>query len=245
VAEISQLIEENDDKITAQEWDDVRNIAEYACESWDEPDAGIWELRSGPKHLVYSKAMCWAAIDRAIEIADTEGFDAPIADWKDHREEIKETVIEQGFSEERRSFVQAFNDDTLDATVLLLSLNGFLPVDDERIQVTIDTVIEELATDTGLVYRYEGAFVACSFWLVDALAFSGRTEEAREIFEQMLDYTTSLGLLAEEIDPETGEQLGDFPQAFSHISLINSALHLKEAENDDLNLEQFGTIIRS
>ena len=249
VVSMAQLIAlDEETEIAAENWNAIRTIAEYACESWDEPDAGLWELRSGPKHLVYSKAMCWAAITQAIRIAQREGFDAPIADWTDTKDDIKDTVIEQGFSEERRSFVQAFDNDILDAAALLLPLNGFLSPDDERIQATIDTMMDELMTDNGLVYRYEndalpgdeGAFVMCSFWLVDALVLSGRTDDAREIFEAMVDHASPLGLLAEEIDPETGEHRGNYPQAFSHIGLINSALHLSEAENDDLDVEPFG-----
>jgi GH15 family glucan-1,4-alpha-glucosidase len=238
----------SDRTIAAEDWHAVREIAEYVCDNWQEKDAGIWEVRGGPKHLVYSKVMCWMALDRSIALAEQEGFEAPIERWGDTRQAIKETVLENGFDDELNSFTQAFENRTLDATGLLIPLTGFLPFDDPRVEGTIEAIRDRLGAGDGLLYRYEaddlpgeeGAFILCSFWLVDVLALSGRTDEAWEVFENVLSYTNSLGLLSEEIDPETGEFLGNYPQAFSHIGLINSALYLREAEYDWATVEPFG-----
>ena len=239
---------ELDKEIANDDWNAIRDIVEYVRDIWDKPDAGIWEMRSGPKHFVHSKVMCWVALDKAIKMADENDFDAPLDDWREDREEIKETVIQRGFDEERNSFVQAFDDDQLDASLLFVPLTGFLPFDDPHIEGTIDTIREELTTNDGLVYRYEhdelpgdeGTFLLCSFWLVDCLACMDHTERAREIFENLLEYISPLGLVSEEIDPDTGELLGNYPQAFSHIGLVNSALFLHEAE-EDTSVEPFGT----
>lgn len=225
----------HDGTLTADDWESIRGIVEHVREVWDRPDAGIWEVRGGPQQFVFSKVMCWVALDRGIAIATDTGFDAPIEEWRETQMKIKAAVCERGYSEERGTFVQSFDDpDTLDATGLLLPVVGFLPFDDPRIQETIDATIDHL-TDDGLVSRYdgndglageEGAFVLCSCWLVDALALSGRVAEARDVFADVLQYVSPPGLLAEEIDRETGRQVGNFPQAFSHIGLINSALYL-------------------
>ena len=231
------------DDLSAEDWKSLREIIEYVCKVWDEKDAGIWEVRGDARHFVYPKMMCWAALDRGLAIADEGDFEAPVEQWQETREEIKRTVLDQGFDEDLNSFVQSFDEtDTLDATGLLIPIVGFLPFDDSRVQGTIDAIDNRLVTDDGLVHRYdgddglpgeEGAFVLCSFWLIDALVLSGRTDEARERFENVLQYVSPLGLLAEEIDTETGTQLGNFPQAFSHIGLINSALYLGRAEGKE------------
>ncbi|WP_435076733.1 glycoside hydrolase family 15 protein [Halococcus sp. AFM35] len=236
-----------DREIADEDWAAVRDIVEYVREVWDRPDAGIWEMRSGPKQFVHSKAMCWVALDRGIEMAEENGHDAPIGEWRDERERIKEAVIERGFDEEKNSFTQAFDDDQLDASLLLLPLSGLLPFDDPRIEGTIDAVIDRLATDEGFVYRYEhddlpgdeGTFVLCSFWLVNCLARMGRTERARELFENLREQFSPLGLVSEQLDAETGTLLGNFPQAFSHIGFINSALFLHEAE-EGTEVQPFG-----
>ena len=238
----------SDRDIAGHDWEAIREIVEYVREVWDQPDAGIWEMPSGPKQFVHSKAMCWVALDRGIEIAEENDFDAPLDDWRDDREEIKETTIERGFDEEQNSFVQAFDDDQLDASLLLLPVTGFLPIDDSRIEGTIAAIRDRLATDDGLVYRYEyddlpgdeGAFILCSFWFVDCLALMGETEQAREIYENLLESISPLGLVSEEMDTDTGELLGNFPQAFSHIGLVNSALYLHAAE-ENTSVEPFGT----
>jgi len=229
----------NDGDLAVGMWDQVRPLIDFVCDVWTETDAGIWEVRGGERHFVFSKVMCWVALDRGLKLAATNGFDAPVERWRAVRDEIKKTVLDRGYDQTRGTFVQSFGDDrTLDATALLIPIVGFLPFADERVQGTIDAVQEELTTEDGLVRRYngedglpgdEGAFVLCSFWLVDALALSGRIDEAKRIFLNVLEHVSPLGLFAEELDPETGEQLGNFPQAFSHVGLINSALYLGKA----------------
>ena len=233
--------------LSAETWATVRRVIERAREVWNLPGSSIWEVRSEPRQFVFSKVMCWAALDRGIEMAREQGFDAPTRAWRETRAEIKETVLEAGFNPaigDHGSFTRTFETDTaVDATALLLPVVGFLSVDDRRIQGTIDAVRSRLATDDGLVYRYDAPdgvagednpFVLCSFWLVDALALSGRIEEATELFDSVVSFASPLGLLAEEVDPETGEGRGNFPQAFSHIGLINSALLLSEAREAQL-----------
>ncbi len=207
VYQLSQI----DDAVAERDWDAVYDIVEHVCEVWDEKDEGIWEMRGDPKHFVHSKVMCWTAIDRALTIADESGFDVPEDRWKAVREEIKETVIEEGFDEERNSFTQSFRNEQLDATVLMLPMSGMLPFDDERVQGTIDAIQGDLGAGDGLVFRYEedslpgreGTFVVCSFWLINCLALSGRMEEAWNHFEQIQQHFNSLGLISEEVDPET------------------------------------------
>ncbi|WP_226006681.1 glycoside hydrolase family 15 protein [Natrinema salinisoli] len=217
------------------EWDTIRGIVEYVRDVWDEPDAGIWEVRDGPKQFVYSKVMCWVALDRGIAIAVDRDRDAPLESWRDTRRTIKADVLENGYDEDVGAFVQAYGTDALDATGLLLPVVGFLPFDDERIRGTIEATEETLVEDDVLVERYdgddglpgeEGAFVLCSCWLVDALALSGRADEARERFEALLENVNPLGLVAEELEADTGAHLGNFPQAFSHVGIINSSLYV-------------------
>lgn len=238
-------------ELAPDDWKPLRRIIEYVCDVWDEKDAGIWEVRCAPKHFVHSKVMCWAALDRGLTIADSENFEAPVQRWQETRAAIKQAVLDRGFDDNLNSFVQSFDEtETLDATGLLIPIVGFLPIDDPRVQGTINAIDERLATEDGLVYRYdgedglpgeEGAFVLCSFWLINALALSGRVDEARKRFESILEYVSPIGLLAEEIDPETGTQLGNFPQAFSHIGLINAALYLGNAEGrEQPTLEPMG-----
>lgn len=226
-------------EIDADDWAAIRDIVEYVRDVWTEKDAGIWEVRGGPEHFVYSKVMCWVAFDRGIDIATEYGFDAPVEEWTETRETIKTEVLDEGYDEDVGSFVQSFGSDALDATGLLIPIVGFLPFDDERVQGTIDAIDDRLATDDGLVHRYdgddglpgdEGAFVLCSCWLVDALALSGRIEAAWDRFDMLTEYVSPLGLVAEELDPGTKTHLGNFPQAFSHIGLINSALYLGHAD---------------
>ncbi len=223
------------EEISFENWKIIKKIVNYVCLAWKEKDSGIWEVRGGTRHFVYSKLMCWVALDRAVKVSRSKGFSSPLEKWEKTREAIRQAIIERGFSKRLNSFVQAFDSETLDATSLLIPLMDFLSFDDPRVQGTIEAVLKKLVTKEGLVYRYdsddglpggEGYFVLCSFWLVKALALSGRVEEAEEIFLKVLKYISPLGLLAEEIDPENGTQLGNFPQAFSHIGLINSALYL-------------------
>jgi GH15 family glucan-1,4-alpha-glucosidase len=234
--------------ISETTWETICDVIEYVCTLWDNKGAGMWEVRSEPEHFVHSKVMCWVALDRGIKMAGELGFDAPLEHWKAVRSEIRTAVLERGFNDSLNSFVRSFEADTLlDAAALRIPLVGFLPFDDPRVQGTITAIRERLTIDDGLVYRYEGAdglpggegaFLLCSFWLVDCLALSGDIEEAEQLFERILEHTSPLGLLSEEIIPETGEFLGNYPQAFSHLGLINSAIYLRAArEIEDPLLE--------
>ncbi|WP_423745822.1 glycoside hydrolase family 15 protein (plasmid) [Haladaptatus sp. SPP-AMP-3] len=232
------------DEFNPHDWGAIRGIVEHVCDVWDDPDAGIWEVRGGPRHFVHSKVMCWVALDRGLRIADEWGFDAPTEKWEQTRDLIRGEILERGYDDDVGSFVQSYGSKSLDATALLIPIVGFLPFEDDRVQNTIDAVRDRLeADDDGLVRRYdgtdglpgeEGAFVICSFWLVSALALSGRVEEARDVFESVCDHASPLGLFAEEIDPETGELLGNYPQAFSHVGLVNAALYLGMAEREEV-----------
>ena len=221
--------------ISNKTWELIKYFVDYVCEVWNTKDQGIWEVRDNPRHYVYSKLMCWLAVDRGLKISKFKEKGSNFDKWKKTKEEIKTAILEKGFNKERNSFVQSFNSNALDATSLLIPKMGLLPYDDPRVQSTIDAVMKNLMTENGLVYRYknedglpgdEGCFVLCSFWLVDSLTLSGRLDEAIKIFLNVLHLISPLGLLSEEINPETGKLLGNFPQAFSHIGLINSALYI-------------------
>lgn len=225
--------------ITDRLWETVTDIVEYVCDIWMEPDRGIWEVRSESRHFVHSKVMCWVAVDRAIKVAENEGFDAPLERWRAEREEIKGTILEHGYDEQQGTFVRAFGSNELDASALRMSILEFLPPDDPRIVSTIETIQDKLTTEDGLVYRYfgedgvpgrENPFVLCSFWLVQSLLLAERDDEAQEVYENVMEYVSPLGLFAEELHPETGEQRGNFPQAFSHIGLIQCALYLHNSQ---------------
>lgn len=227
-------------EITEDSWNVTHNVANYVCEIWNTPDSGIWEVRGGLRHFVYSKLMCWCALDRAIKIAKLKKYLDPIQKWQKNMDDIRNTIFTSGFSKEKNSFTQALGSDALDSSSLLIPILGFLPANDQRVQGTINAIMKELNAGNGLLYRYhsndglagnEGCFVLCSFWLIKALALSKRIEEAEEVFNQMIRNLSPLGLLAEEIDPETRGQLGNFPQAFGHIGLINAALYLGIVKN--------------
>jgi GH15 family glucan-1,4-alpha-glucosidase len=217
-------------------------LANAAAMRWKEKDQGIWEVRGEPQHFLYSKVMCWVALDRAIDMADLIGGLAHVEDWKRSRGEIFEMVVRDGWSGTAKAFTQYVGSDALDASNLMIALVGFLPPTDPRVLATIDVIEERLTDDRGLVYRYradggvdglagdEGTFLLCTFWLAQALAMSDQVERARTVFERAAGYANDLGLLAEEVDSETGEMLGNFPQAFSHIGLVNAAWAIAEAE---------------
>ena len=220
--------------ISDQTWKFIKKFVDYICEVWNTKDRGIWEVRGEPRHYVHSKLMCWVAVDRGIKIAKFKDKEAA-SHWMKTEKEIKTAILEKGFNKKINSFVQSFGSDAIDATTLLLPRMGLLPYDDPRVQGTIEAVMENLMTEKGLVYRYknedglpgdEGCFLLCSFWLVDSLSLSGRLDEAISIFVDVLQLMSPLGLLSEEINPETGKLLGNFPQAFSHIGLVNSALYI-------------------
>jgi GH15 family glucan-1,4-alpha-glucosidase len=215
------------------------DAANAAADGWEEQDNGIWEVRGEPRDFTYSKVMCWVALDRAITLADRLDAGDHVERWTEVRDEIREAILERAWSEAAGAFTQAFGSDDLDASLLQLPIVGFLPPDDPRILATIDAIEERLTDDRGLVYRYlapdglpgeEGTFLLCTFWLAQAQAMAGRTAKARETFERAVAYANDVGLLAEEVDPKTGELLGNFPQAFSHIGLVNAAWAISEAE---------------
>jgi len=220
----------------------VASLAEAAARRWEETDAGMWEMRGEPRHHLSSKAQCWVALDRAVELAPRLGEHARSDAWAAERDRIRAAILERGWSKQRQAFAQAFDGDELDAAALLMPLVGFLPATDERMRSTIEAIARDL-TDDGLVLRYrkdaglnpdglrgeEGTFVICSFWLAQCLALSGEVERAERLFERVAGYANDLGLLAEEVDPATGELLGNFPQAFSHVGLITAAWEIDRA----------------
>jgi GH15 family glucan-1,4-alpha-glucosidase len=218
------------------------SLADAAAVRWREPDQGIWEVRGDPQHFLYSKVMCWVALDRAIAMAGLIGGASRVQHWERTRDEIAETVVRDGWSDAAGAFTQYVGTDALDASNLMLPIVGFLPASDPRVLATIEAIDERLTDDRGLVYRYrteagvdglageEGTFLLCTFWLAQALAMADRVDRAREVFERAVRYVNDVGLLAEEIDPTTGELLGNFPQAFSHIGLVNAAWAISEAE---------------
>ncbi|CAA9456816.1 MAG: Glucoamylase [uncultured Rubrobacteraceae bacterium] len=225
-------------------WTRLRTLINWVCDNWRREDEGIWETRGGRKHFVYSKLMCWVALDRGLRLAEKRSFPADRERWLKVRDEIYEEIMERGWNEEHQTFVQAYDDDTLDASNLVMPLVFFLSAKDPRMLSTLEAINrspgEGGLVSNGLVYRYdvekspdglkgeEGTFSLCTFWLVEALTRAGRVEEARLIFEQMLSYANHLGLYAEEIGPG-GEALGNFPQAFTHLTLISAAFNLDRA----------------
>lgn len=224
---------------SASGWDLQRALLDELSKVWRKPDRGIWESRGEPQHFTYSKVMSWVAFDRAVKSIEVFGLEGPLERWKTIRHDIHEDVCSKGYNRDKGCFVQSYSTDQLDASLLLLPAVGFLPPDDPRIRRTVEAVERELTFD-GLVLRYnththddglppgEGAFLACSFWLADALLLIGRKEDARRLFEQLLGLRNDLGLLAEEYDPRDRRMLGNFPQAFSCVALINTAYNLAE-----------------
>jgi len=221
----------------ADGWELERVLLDHLAKSWKQPDCGIWEIRGPPRFFTHSRIMCWAAFDRAVESVERFGLDGPVEEWKRIRAEIHDDVCRNGFSAAKNSFVQHYDDEQLDASLLLIAQLGFLPADDPRVRGTVAAIERELM-EGPVVRRYstasgvdglsgdEGAFLACSFWMVDAYVLCGRLDDARALFNSLLDLRNDVGLLAEEYDMSLRRQVGNFPQAFSHIGLINSALNL-------------------
>jgi GH15 family glucan-1,4-alpha-glucosidase len=220
----------------------VADLANTAARRWRETDAGMWEMRGETRHHLSSKVLCWVALDRAIALAPQLGGHAEVEHWTAERDEIRQAVLTRGWSDARQAYAQSFDSDELDAAQLLMPILGFLPATDERMRSTIDAIADSL-TEDGLVLRYrnqeglnadglsgeEGTFVICSFWLVSALAKAGEIDRAEALFDTLVSYANDLGLLAEEIDTASGELLGNFPQAFSHIGLITAAWEIDKA----------------
>jgi alpha,alpha-trehalase len=213
--------------------------ADMAASRWQEKDQGIWEIRGEPRDFLYSKLMCWDALDGAIAVAARLGAEDRVEDWTAARDKIRAAILECGWSEQAGAFTQAFGSDDLDASNLMLVITGFLPGDDPRMKATIDAIAARLTDKRGLVYRYldqdglaggEGTFLLCTFWLAHAQALAGELDQATATFERALAAINDVGLLAEEVDPDSGEMIGNFPQAFSHIGLINAAWAIAQAQ---------------
>jgi GH15 family glucan-1,4-alpha-glucosidase len=217
-------------------WMDLSRVVEWVCENWDQADEGVWEVRGGRQDFTYSRLMSWVALERAIRVATFRGLPGNILRWRSARDEIYTQIMAKGWHEQRQAFVQHYDTDVLDASVLLMPLVKFIAPTDPRWLSTLDAIGEELVSDS-LVYRYnveaspdglegdEGTFSICTYWYVEALAMAGRLDEARLAFEKMLTYANHLGLYAEQIG-RTGEQLGNFPQAFTHLALISAGTYL-------------------
>ncbi len=214
--------------------------AECTARCWTRPDQSIWEIRDEPRHYLYSKLMCWVALDRAISLADFLDAGERVERWRSIRARIRKTILDQGWNDELGAFTQTLDGDCLDAANLVIPMVGFLPGDHPRVVSTIDAIEEHLTDSRGLVYRYlandglpgdEGTFLLCTFWLAQARAMAGQTERARQIFERAISYSNDLGLFSEEVHPDSGELLGNFPQAFSHIGLVTAAWAIHQAES--------------
>ena len=227
-------------RITRRTWELLESFVNAACESWQRPDSGIWEVRGGPYHFVHSKLMCWVAVDRGIKMAERLGRRKNLARWRETSQEIRDDILTRGWNPQRRAFTQHYGTSALDASNLLMPLFGFLPVSDERVMATIERTVEELGGG-GLLRRYrtdetddglsgsEGAFLWCSFWLVRNLLRMGRLEDAIALYQKLLGHSNHLGLFSEMVDPSSGEALGNFPQALTHLAVIITGLELARA----------------
>jgi GH15 family glucan-1,4-alpha-glucosidase len=217
-------------------WALLRKLLEWLEHGWHEQDAGIWEVRGPARHFTHSKVMAWVAFDRAVRLHAEFGREGPVARWRHLRDEIKAEVLARAWSERHQAFAQSYGADALDASVLMMPIVGFLPPSDPRVVSTVAAIRRDLTVD-GLVLRYrtedagvdglppgEGVFLPCSFWLAEVLALQGRRDEARDLFERLLDLRNDVGLLSEEYDPLAGRLLGNFPQAFTHLALVEAAL---------------------
>ena len=225
--------------VDADYWEYLRRVVNFVIDHWREPDEGIWETRGGKQHFVFSKVMCWVAMDRAIKAATDLKLPGDIEAWEKVRDEICNDVMSKGYSQERQAFVQSYGSDNLDAANLMLPLVGFIPATDPMMRSTIKATQKELTNKQGFVYRYrkfddglhgtEGSFIICTFWLADNLIHLGQIDEARVLLNSLLNCANDLGLLSEQYDSATGNMLGNFPQAFSHLALINTAVQLQKA----------------
>lgn len=232
-------------------WDIQVNLLSYLSDHWDEPDEGIWEVRGERRHFTHSKVMAWLAFDRAVKDAHTYNLEGPVDSWIATRDQIHQQVCQRGYHPHRRAFTQSYDSEHLDASLLLMPQIGFLPPDDPRFIHTVEAIRKELACD-GLLLRYahdaqvddlppgEGAFLPCSFWLADALLLMGRRDEARELFERLLALRNDVGLFSEEYDPSKGRMLGNFPQALTHVAMVNTARLLAKDEAEASELTQLG-----
>jgi GH15 family glucan-1,4-alpha-glucosidase len=242
VMDVLALARETQIGATDEAWQVQRGLMRHLDTVWDQPDEGIWEVRGGRQHFTYSKVMAWVAYDRAARAVERFGLTGPAKEWRARADEIHRAVCAHAYDADRNTFTQSYGSKALDAAVLLIPQVGFLPADDPRVIGTVEAVQRELARD-GFVRRYltehtddgldddEGTFLICSFWLADALAMIGRAGEGRELYERLVALRNDVGLLAEEYDVASGRMLGNFPQAFSHLGLVNTAWHLTTAES--------------
>jgi GH15 family glucan-1,4-alpha-glucosidase len=224
-------------EINEADWKLERALVGFLELAWEQPDEGIWEVRGPRRHFTHSKMMAWVAFDRAVKTVESFGQEGPVEHWRELRDTIHQQVCEHGYDSERNTFVQSYGSKELDASLLMMPLVGFLPVEDPRVRGTVDAIQRHLLHD-GFVRRYdtrspvdglppgEGAFLPCTFWLADNLALMGKHDEAAAIFERLLSLRNDVGLLAEEYDPHAKRLVGNFPQAFSHVGLVNTALNL-------------------
>lgn len=218
-------------------WPMAQAIADYVVQHWREPDQGIWESRKRAQQYVHSKAMCWTALDRAIRLASLVNTTGHVERWRQERDAILRSILTHGFNVERGAFVQSYGSDVLDAAVLRLPLQGVIDATDPRMRSTVEQLERHLMQD-GLVYRYtgesgeaeEGAFTSCTLWLINYYVLVGRRDRAREVLDHLLSFQSELGLFSEEINPRSGEQLGNFPQALTHVALISAIRHLESGE---------------
>lgn len=215
------------------------DLADVAARVWREPDQGLWEMRSEPRHFLHSKLMCWVALDRAVRLADRLGEADRARRWAAEADTVRAAILEQGWNEKVGAFTQSFGSEALDASALQLAITGFLPADDPRMRSTINQIAAQLSAPCGLLYRYtasdglqgsESTFLLCSYWLAECWALAGDLAAAGEIFERATAYANDVGLLAEEAEPSTGELIGNYPRAFSHIGLVNAAWAIAQAQ---------------
>lgn len=228
-------------KIDEKLWPFFKDICNLAVQNWRKPDYGIWEVRSGAYHFIYSKLMCWVALDRGIKIARRYGFEAPLLKWEEEKERIREDILQKGYDVQLDSFVQSYGSKEMDASLLLIPLMNFLPINDKHVQTTINACKEKLMRN-GFLLRYtgddglkgdEGAFLLCNFWLVECMALSGKIDEAKALLATTSKAANHLGLFSEEYDFKSGQMLGNFPQAFSHIGYINAAYSILNVQMKD------------
>ena len=240
-ARVARQAREPDAKFDEVTWDIECTVLEHLAEIWNRPDSGIWERRGDGRHYVSSKVMTWVAFDRAVKSAEKFGFEAPLEQWRSLRDTIHRDVCEKGFDRKLNSFVESYGSQLLDASILLLPAVGFLPGDDPRVLGTLAAIEKHMIRD-GFVLRHdrrepadqnqpiEGAFLACTLWLADAYVLAGETDKAQALFDRVVEIANDLGLLAEEFDTAAGRQTGNFPQALTHIALINTAHNLSDAK---------------
>jgi GH15 family glucan-1,4-alpha-glucosidase len=221
-------------------WNFETKLMEFLEGHWQEPDDGIWEVRGGKRQFTHSKMMAWVAFDRAVKAVERHGLEGPVDRWRALRDEVHREVCEHGYDADRKTFTQYYGSRELDASVLMMPLVGFLPADDERVAGTVAAIERDLMMD-GFVHRYtagdvdglpaeQGVFLACTFWLADTYALAGRRDDANRTFERMLGLANDVGLLSEEYDPDAKRLLGNFPQALTHLSLVNTAFNLRSPE---------------